>query len=62
MNQNRYSNLIVHTRDLNDLSDLISKEGAAYIVANELGVKMFEDFVNKQYLNILYKLLFLQHH
>ena len=29
---------------LRELSDLISKEGAAYIVANELGVKMFEDF------------------
>ena len=29
---------------LKELSDLISKEGAAYIVANELGVKLFEDF------------------
>lgn len=32
---------------LKELSDLISKEGAAYIVANELGVKVFEDFGKK---------------
>jgi len=32
---------------LRELSDLISKEGAAYIVANELGVKIFEDFGKK---------------
>lgn len=32
---------------LKELSDLISKEGAAYIVANELGVKIFEDFGKK---------------
>ncbi|MEK6834650.1 MAG: hypothetical protein AABX61_00105 [Nanoarchaeota archaeon] len=32
---------------LRELSDLISKEGAAYIVANELGVKVFEDFGKK---------------
>lgn len=34
-------------KKLNDLSDLISKEGAAYIVANELGVKILEDFSKK---------------
>ena len=32
---------------LRELSDLIIKEGAAYIVANELGVKVFEDFGKK---------------
>ncbi len=32
---------------LKDLSDLISKEGAAYIIANELGVKIFEDISKK---------------
>ncbi len=32
---------------LKELSDLISKEGAAYIVANELGVKVYEDFGKK---------------
>ena len=32
---------------LRELSDLISKEGAAYIVANELGIKVFEDFGKK---------------
>lgn len=36
------------------LSGLISKEGAAHIVANELGVKIFEDFSGKlQIKNIL---------
>ncbi len=35
------------TKKLRDLGDLISKEGAAYIVANELGVKIFEDFSKK---------------
>ena len=34
-------------KKLNDLNDLISKEGAAYIVANELGVKIYEDFTKK---------------
>ncbi len=34
-------------KKLKDLSDLISKEGAAYIVANELGVKIFEDLSKK---------------
>jgi ssDNA-binding replication factor A large subunit len=29
---------------LRELTDLISKEGAAYIIANELGIKVFEDF------------------
>jgi len=33
---------------LNKLSDLISKEGAAHIVANELNVKIFEDLRNKR--------------
>jgi len=32
---------------LKELSDLISREGAAYIVANELGIKLFEDFSKK---------------
>ncbi len=34
-------------KKLKDLSDLISREGAAYIVANEFGVKIFEDFSKK---------------
>ncbi len=34
-------------KKLNDLSDLISREGAAYIIANELGVKILEDFSKK---------------
>ena len=34
-------------KKLHDLADLISKEGAAYIVANELNVKIFEDFGKK---------------
>ena len=34
-------------KKLSDLSDLISREGAAYIVANELGVKILEDFSKK---------------
>ena len=34
-------------KKLHDLADLISKEGAAYIVANELNVKIFEDFDKK---------------
>ncbi|MFW9876291.1 MAG: DUF2240 family protein, partial [Candidatus Thorarchaeota archaeon] len=29
------------------LSGLISKEGAAHIIANELGIKLFEDFSGK---------------
>jgi len=32
---------------LKELGDLISKEGAAYIVANECGVKIFDDFSKK---------------
>ena len=32
---------------LKELSDLISKEGAAYIIANELGVKIYEDISKK---------------
>ena len=32
---------------LKELSDLISKEGAAYIIANELGVKVYEDISRK---------------
>ena len=32
---------------LSKLSDLISREGAAHIVANELNVKLFEDLRNK---------------
>lgn len=32
---------------LNQLSDLISREGAAHIVANELGIKLFENFILK---------------
>jgi len=32
---------------LEELSDLISKDGAAYIIAGELGVKVFEDFGKK---------------
>ena len=34
-------------KKLHDLGDLISKEGAAYIIANELGVKIFEDLSKK---------------
>ena len=34
-------------KKLKELSDLISKEGAAYIIANELGVKVLEDFSKK---------------
>jgi replication factor A1 len=30
------------------LSDLVSKEGAAHIVANQLGVKLFENFENRK--------------
>ncbi|MDO8556198.1 MAG: OB-fold nucleic acid binding domain-containing protein [Nanoarchaeota archaeon] len=33
---------------LRTLSDLISKEGAAHIVANELGVKLFDNLHNKK--------------
>jgi replication factor A1 len=39
---------------LNQLSGLVSKEGAAYIIANELGVKLFEQVSGKlQIKNIL---------
>src|SRR3989344_6075555 len=34
-------------KKISDLSDLISREVAAYIVANELGVKILEDFSKK---------------
>ncbi|HLC55231.1 MAG TPA: OB-fold nucleic acid binding domain-containing protein, partial [Candidatus Nanoarchaeia archaeon] len=33
---------------LQKLSDLLSREGAAHIVANELGVKLFDDLMNRQ--------------
>ncbi len=33
---------------LQKLSDLLSREGAAHIVANELGVKLFDDLRNRQ--------------
>lgn len=36
---------------LNQLSGLVSKEGAAYIVANELGVKLFEETGGKLAIN-----------
>jgi len=36
------------TKKLDSLSNLISKEGAAHIIANELGVKLFDDYVNKK--------------
>jgi len=39
-------------KKLEKLSDLISKEGAAHIIANELGVKVFEDFQKIQKLKI----------
>ena len=32
---------------MKQLSGLISKEGAAHIVANELGIKLFESFSGK---------------
>ncbi len=35
-------------KKLQVLSDLISKEGAAHIVANELGVKLFQEFSDKK--------------
>ena len=39
---------------LDQLSGLVSKEGAAYIIANELGVKLFEQTSGKlQIKNIL---------
>ncbi|MBN1501919.1 hypothetical protein JW930_00105 [Candidatus Woesearchaeota archaeon] len=40
-------------KKLDQLSGLISEEGAAHIVANELGVKLFEDIGQLQIKNIL---------
>ena len=33
---------------LNRLTDLVSKEGAAHIVANELGVKLFDSLSRRE--------------
>lgn len=44
-------------KKLEQLSDLISKEGAAYIIANELGIKLFDKLQKRFKINMLSSML-----